>query len=152
PGWATTPTARRRASGRERIQSPHRRARTHEGGRRMKRTCLALAAALLASTCARAEPTLKALIIDGQDNLTLKVTTLQLKKILEDTAMFNVVVATSLGHGQDMSGFKPNFKDCAVVVSNYNGEEWSKETKRAFVDYVKNGGGFVPVHAANNSF
>jgi len=39
-----------------------------------------------------------------------------------------------------------------AVVSNYNGESWPKETQSAFVDYVKSGGGFVSVHAANNSF
>src|SRR5690606_17274585 len=29
---------------------------------------------------------------------------------------------------------------------------WPKETQAAFVNYVKNGGGFVVVHAANNAF
>jgi len=42
--------------------------------------------------------------------------------------------------------------DYQAVVSNYNGESWPKETQSAFVDYVKSGGGFVSVHAANNSF
>jgi type 1 glutamine amidotransferase len=39
-----------------------------------------------------------------------------------------------------------------VVVSNYNGAPWPEETRTAFVDYVKGGGGFVVVHAANNAF
>jgi type 1 glutamine amidotransferase len=48
--------------------------------------------------------------------------------------------------------WRPNFSAYAVVVSNYNGESWPDEVKTAFVAYVKNGGGFVSYHAANNSF
>jgi type 1 glutamine amidotransferase len=126
----------------------------HEGNHTMKRTTLALAATagLLLAGRAAAAPALKALILDGQNNHKWKTTTPLLKKILEDTGLFSVDVATSPPHKADMSSFKPNFKDYHVVVSNYNGDEWSKETKKAFVDYVKNGGGFVSVHAANNSF
>ena len=48
--------------------------------------------------------------------------------------------------------WKPNFAEHEVVLLNYNGDEWTEETKIAFVDYVKNGGGVVAVHAANNAF
>lgn len=48
--------------------------------------------------------------------------------------------------------WRPNFSAYAVVVSNYNGEAWPAEVRTAFVTYVKNGGGFVTYHAANNSF
>ncbi|MEI6234081.1 MAG: ThuA domain-containing protein [Planctomycetota bacterium] len=46
----------------------------------------------------------------------------------------------------------PKFKDYAVVVSNYNGNEWPEDVKKEFVDFMKNGGGLVSVHAADNSF
>jgi type 1 glutamine amidotransferase len=120
----------------------------------MKRTFVVLAAVgvLLLARPARAQPMLKALIIDGQNNHNWKGTTPLLKKILEDTGLFKVDVATSPPGGGNMSSFKPKFKDYHLVVSNYNGELWSKETRQAFVDYVKTGGGFVSVHAANNSF
>ena len=39
-----------------------------------------------------------------------------------------------------------------VVVLNYNGREWSDAMKSGFVDYVKDGGGVLLVHAANNAF
>ena len=39
-----------------------------------------------------------------------------------------------------------------VIISNYSGQEWPVETKEAFVSYVRGGGGFVSVHAADNSF
>jgi len=37
-------------------------------------------------------------------------------------------------------------------VSNYNGQMWPGEVRTAFVNFVKNGGGFVVVHAADNAF
>ena len=115
---------------------------------------LFLAALLIAICGARvtqAAP-MKALIIDGQNNHDWKATTPVLKKILEDTGLFAVDVATAPAKAQDMDSFKPRISDYQVVVSNYNGEPWPKETQEAFVNYVKSGGGFVSVHAANNSF
>jgi uncharacterized protein len=105
---------------------------------------------LLATLCSQAA-TLKALIVDGQNNHDYKATTPHLKKLLEDTGLFTVDVATS-PKGKDLSSFRPKFADYKVVISNYNGEPWSDETKADFETYVKNGGGFVPVHAADNSF
>lgn len=46
----------------------------------------------------------------------------------------------------------PKFSDYAVVVSNYNGDMWPEAVQKEFVDYVSQGGGFVTVHAADNSF
>jgi type 1 glutamine amidotransferase len=48
--------------------------------------------------------------------------------------------------------WRPRFTDYAVVISNYNGESWPEEVRTAFVAYVKNGGGFVSYHAADNAF
>ena len=39
-----------------------------------------------------------------------------------------------------------------MVVSNYNGEDWPKPVQTAFEKYMKKGGRFIVVHAANNSF
>jgi type 1 glutamine amidotransferase len=95
---------------------------------------------------------LKALIVDGQNNhKNWPDTTKMMKKYLEQTGLFTVDVATTAPKGSD-ANFKPEFKKYAVVVSNYNGDAWPKETQAAFVDYVKGGGGFVVVHAANNAF
>jgi type 1 glutamine amidotransferase len=51
-----------------------------------------------------------------------------------------------------MGDFHPNFSDYKVIISNYNGEPWSAATEEAFVKFVQEGGGFVSVHAADNSF
>ncbi len=50
--------------------------------------------------------------------------------------------------------FKPDFSKYRLVVSNFGWKAapWPRETQRAFEAYIKNGGGLVIVHAANNSF
>lgn len=93
---------------------------------------------------------IKVLIVDGQNNHAWKTTTPVLKQILEEANLFKVDVATTPPKGTN--GFAPKFSDYHVVVSNYNGEEWPDATKSAFVEFVAKGGGFVAVHAANNSF
>ena len=115
---------------------------------------LALSLALLfaAEPAAPAPGSIKVLIIDGQNNHAWKVTTPLLKRFLEEAKIFSVEVATSPPRGGDMASFKPKFSDYHVVLSNYNGEMWSKETRTAFTEFVRNGGGFVSVHAANNAF
>jgi type 1 glutamine amidotransferase len=50
------------------------------------------------------------------------------------------------------AAWRPKFTNYAVVVSNYNGEPWPEEVRAAFEAYVRNGGGFVSYHAANNAF
>ncbi len=50
------------------------------------------------------------------------------------------------------AAWRPKFANYAVVVSNYNGERWPDDVRAAFETYVKNGGGFVSYHAANNAF
>jgi type 1 glutamine amidotransferase len=112
---------------------------------------LLLSFAVLAALTAPAAP-FKALIIDGQNNHDWKSTTPHLRKILEETGLFTVEVATTPAAGKDISDFKPRFADYAVLISNYNGVPWAKETEDAFVQYVRNGGGFVSVHAADNAF
>lgn len=96
-----------------------------------------------------AEP-IKVLIVDGQNNHNWKVTTPILKKSLEDTKLFTVDVATS--PAKDTTGFHPKFAAYQVVISNYNGAAWPKDTQADFAKYVSGGGGFVAVHAANNAF
>jgi len=108
--------------------------------------------ALLATGTTLHADQLSALIIDGQNNHPWKETTPLLKPLLEQTGLFTVDVATSPPKGQDVSGFKPDFAAYDVVVMNYNGAEWSEETKKSFVDYVHGGGGLVIYHAADNSF
>jgi len=105
-----------------------------------------------ATSAPAAQSPLKCLIVDGQNNHNWKETTPIMKKILEDSGVFTVDVATSPDKKADMSGFKPDFAKYDVVLLNYNGASWCDAANQAFLDYVKNGGGVVVVHAADNSF
>jgi type 1 glutamine amidotransferase len=111
-----------------------------------------LLAFLALAVTATAADKIKVLIVDGQNNHKWAMTTPLLKQILEEPGIFSVDVSTSPAKGAGIETWKPNFSDYAVVVSNYNGELWSPETQTAFEKYVSDGGGFVPVHAANNAF
>jgi type 1 glutamine amidotransferase len=94
----------------------------------------------------------KALLVDGQNNHNWQETSPHIKRALESSGLFTVDISTSPAQGEDLSGFKPDFDAYDVVVSNYNGEPWSLETEAALEAYVRGGGGFVSVHAANNAF
>ena len=111
-----------------------------------------LASLLIASPGISAAEKLKTLIVDGQNNHGVwPKTTQMMKKYLEETGLFTVEIARTAPQGTDPK-FKPEFAKFDVVVSNYNGAPWPEETRDAFVEYVKSGGGFVVVHAANNAF
>ena len=116
----------------------------------MKNLLSVLLAGLVASIAGAADP-IKVLIVDGQNNHNWKATTPILKKTLEETKLFTVDVATSPAGGKPFE-FRPKFSDYQVVVSNYNGQSWPKETQADFVKFVTGGGGFVAVHAADNAF
>jgi uncharacterized protein len=107
---------------------------------------------MIAAAVTVAAPPYKVLIVDGQNAHDWKHTTPELKKILEDSGMFKVDVATAPAKGQDTSGFKPDFKAFDVVVSNYQGDDWPKETLQSLVDYVHDGGGLVVYHFALAAF
>lgn len=113
-------------------------------------------AAFLSPQAAHAKDKHKVLLIDGQNNHQWQQTSPVIKKVLEETELFDVTVATTPPKGADMSSFTPDFSQYAVVVSNYSdfggGGQWPDATRKAFEDYVRNGGGFVTVHAADNAF
>jgi type 1 glutamine amidotransferase len=111
-----------------------------------------LVSTLLITDKASGEEKLKVLLIDGQNNHEWQKTTPALVRILKESGRFVADVATAPAAGQDMSKFRPKFADYDVVMSNYNGDRWPKETEEAFIDYLRAGGGFVSVHAADNAF
>ncbi len=98
---------------------------------------------------------LKAMLLDGQNNHDWKSCQPALKAILEESGRFTVDVVSSpaaKAPADEWKAWRPRFADYAVVVSNYNGQDWPAEVKADFVKYVANGGGLVIVHAADNSF
>ena len=109
-------------------------------------------AILLAGTALLTAEPIRALLIDGQNNHDWKSTTPVLKRQLEQTGKFRVDVVTTPPKGGDMTLFRPDFSKYQVVISNYNGDSWPAEVNTAFEKFVRDGGGFVSYHAADNAF
>jgi len=121
---------------------------------------------------------IRALIVDGQNNHDVwPKSTQMMRDLLEETGMFEVDIYrtrfTSKGtrFGDDFKlddgkeykeskrpqpddQFAPAFSDYEVVISNFGhgAAQWPEKTKTAFEEFMKSGGGFVSVHAADNSF
>lgn len=118
------------------------------------------------------------LIIDGQNNHSIwPKSTIMMKQYMEETGKFTVDIertkytwkATNeaaylplagVGEREDLEeskydpDFAPEFSNYDVVISNLGNHaaDWPKKTQKAFEKYMKKGGGFVVVHAADNSF
>lgn len=126
---------------------------------------------------ARAEK-IKALIVDGQNNHNAwPKSTMMMKSYLEDSGKFTVDIYRTkftwngarwskdfpLNDGKEYQDlpkpkadpdFKPDFAKYDVVISNFGhgAADWPESTQKALVEFVKTGGGFVSIHAADNSF
>jgi Uncharacterized protein conserved in bacteria len=98
------------------------------------------------------ESAYKTLIITGQNNHNWQASSPILKQILDETGLFSSEIMTTPKTGGDMKTFNPDFSKYRLVVLDYNGDSWSEKTNNDFVEYVKNGGGVVIYHAADNSF
>lgn len=117
---------------------------------------LALALLLCVGSVSFGADKLKVLLVDGQNNHNWQSTSPVIKHALESSGRFTVDVSTSpdkkVKDKAAWDKWRPAFDKYDVVVSNYNGAMWPEEVQKSFVSYVKNGGGFVCLHAANNSF
>jgi len=127
----------------------------------MNTKCLLASLTVLAAlTCApvvRAAPPIRAMILDGESGgpyHAWQQTTPYLKRMLEETGLFQVNVVTAPPAGGDFSNFKPTWDKYQVIVLNYDApdERWPSDLKASFEQYVKGGGGLVVVHAADNAF
>ncbi len=106
---------------------------------------------LLSVSCAfAAGDRLSAVIIDGVNNHDWEAGTAAIRTILEGTGRFAVAVSTYPR--------LPDFSRYDVVINNFNGghtragTRWPADAERALEAYVRNGGGLVVFHAANNAF
>lgn len=103
------------------------------------------------TSCASKQP-IKTLVVTGQNNHNWKVSHLAIRQILENSGMFTADFAISPAEGGDMSTFDPDFSGYDLIVLDYNGDRWLEKTDKAFLEYVKNGGGVIVYHAADNAF
>jgi len=116
---------------------------------------LFLSAFFLTPGAPAAAAPIQVLLLDGASGGAYhnwKATTPVLKAELEETGLFAVTVATAPPSDGDFSAFKPEFSRYQVIVSNYDAPSWPEGLRRAFEEYVSNGGGLVVVHAADNAF
>jgi hypothetical protein len=104
------------------------------------------------------EGKLRVLTLDGQNNHAWRTTTPYVKKALEDSGRFRVDVSSFLKEG-DKPGevptvpFPPDLGKYDVVLSNYNGQPWPEDFRKALDEAVQSGKvGLVVFHAADNSF
>lgn len=124
------------------------------------------------------EAKIKVLIVDGQNNHEVwPKSTIMMKQYLEETGLFQVDIyrtkytwkaerekaflpLAGVGETQDLKepktdpDFIPKFKKYDVVVSNFGWKaaDWPEATQKALEKYMHAGGGFISVHAADNSF
>jgi hypothetical protein len=112
---------------------------------------------VLSSTCPAAGP-LQVMLLDGESAgpyHAWKSITPVLRHELEETGLFQVVVVTAPSSSDSsgaLSGFKPDFSKYRAIVFNYDAPDWPAGLKESFDRYMKNGGGLVIVHAADNAF
>lgn len=143
----------------------------------MKPRLVSLLVVLLClGTINSAHAKIKVLIIDGQNNHgDWPKNTALMKEYLEQSGKFTVDVERTRytwngdkhlpeyaltdkeyvhGEAKTDPDFKPNFSYYDVVLSNFGfgAAPWPDETQEAFEKFVRGGGGFVVVHAADNSF
>ena len=112
-------------------------------------------ASCLGITARAGEKPIKVLIIGGQNNHNWKASTPFMKQLLDKGKHFETVINNAPEKGAPESawdGWKPDFKRFDCVVLDYNGQMWPENIKREFVEFIKEGGGAVVIHAANNSF
>lgn len=120
---------------------------------------------------------IKVLIVDGQNNhVVWPKSTIMMKQYLEEIGIFKVDIARTQflnksekfkewlvfanvpqgveGKSKTDPDFNPDFSKYDVVISNFGWQAapWPAKTQANFERYIKNGGGFVSVHAADNSF
>ncbi|TYA78659.1 ThuA domain-containing protein [Seonamhaeicola marinus] len=152
--------------------------------------CLTLTFSNCKDKQVKAQPKLKALILDGENNHGIwPKTTFMMKSYLEETGLFEVdinrkaytwigphynkvegvkdinelltmypledgIKRTAVDTPKVDSNFNPKFENYDVVISNlgWKSTNWSDELKTSFETYMKNGGGLVVVHAANNAW
>jgi type 1 glutamine amidotransferase len=97
------------------------------------------------------------MLLDGESGGTWhawRETTPVLEHELEASGRFNVDVVTAPAAGADFSTFHPDFTRYGAIVMNYDApdERWPAPLKTSFERYVRDGGGLVIVHAADNAF
>jgi hypothetical protein len=95
------------------------------------------------------------MIIGGQNNHNWQLSTPYMKELLDRKPQFQATICNAPGRDAsqaDWDAWQPEFSAYDVVLLDYNGQMWPERVKADFVQYVRDGGGVLVIHAANNSF
>ena len=106
------------------------------------------------SGAAMAAP-IKAMLLDGASAAAYhdwKLTSQIMKRELEEGGLFEVTIVSAPPADGDFFSFHPDFAKYQVVVLNYESQDWPAPLKAEFEAYMRNGGGLVVVHGADNAF
>ena len=117
---------------------------------------LLILAAITWTVPAVAAPPIRVMLLDGESGGSYHnwfETSPYLQRMLQDAGIFQVDRVTVLP-SQDFSTLKPEWSKYQVVVMNYDAPDarWPDDLRASFESYMKNGGGLVTVHAADNAF
>lgn len=90
---------------------------------------------------------IRVLILSGQNNHDWRTTTPCLRQLLLNTGRFDVRV------NEEPTGMTAaTLAVYDVVVLDYNGPRWGRQSEKALADFVRSGKGLVAVHGANWAF
>ena len=91
---------------------------------------------------------IRVLLLTGENNHDWRATTPKLRQILEQTGEFEIKVT------EEPAILKTSAMGTYdVLLSNYNrGPRWPEKQEQGLLNFVREGGGLVIVHAANNAF
>jgi len=108
---------------------------------------------MLACITLQAKP-IKVLLLTGHTDKyhNWQTTSVYLKAILDYQTIFETDVLKVKDSPEVDDTFAPDFSKYQVVVLNINDVQWTDKTKASFEKYVKNGGGVVVIHEADNAF
>lgn len=130
------------------------------------------------SSFAQKKKIIRTLIVDGQNtHIHWPKITFMMKSYLEETGRFKVDVqrtkytwmgeefikkypieglieTEAVKQSQIDPSFKPDFSKYDLIICNFGWKAapWPEETQKNFEKFMQKGGGFVVIHAANNSF
>lgn len=114
---------------------------------------------LAAAAPAQTPPRIRTLIVDGFSNHDWRKTTEVIRSTLTESSLFEVAVSTSPSEPDDSAWaeWRPRFADYDVVILNMNNIRrpelrWPRAVERALEEYVREGGGLMAFHSANNAF
>jgi type 1 glutamine amidotransferase len=122
------------------------------GAGRVVFSAVGLLAGLIGGSAPASEEPIRVLLLSGQSNHDWKATTPELVEILGEGFAVDITEGPEALTARSLEPYD-------VVVSNWNayglepaGAAWSEETREAYLDFVRQGGGHVVVHAGSSSF